>query len=513
MPAVVEPTEVELKLFLPEGAEQVLPNSPLLRNRQARRQRLDSTYLDTPDRLLQKHGMALRLRRVGRQWLQTLKSTQATRGGLSTRPEWEAPARVVNGKPRVNFARLADTPLPALLARHHAQRKLRPLFRVRVHRTLWGIEFRGSHIEIAMDRGVIEAVCNERRVVAPVAELELELKDGCASDLNAAALRLVGRGQAALALVPMVRGKAERGYLLADGKSAPPAKASAGGFVEALRPDVTVGDALRTITAHGLGVLLANTENLQDLHETEYVHQARVALRRLRSAQRLLDRGHQDFPESLASELRWAARLLGDARDWDVIVGETLPKLLKAAPAQVNFQLAATLDRARAKRDAACVDARTALATARFARLALQLQAWTMTSPPKGRTLERVAPRALDRAQRRLFEAARFFAALSAERRHRVRILAKRLRYALDVLSVALPASETERYIAALSDLQDVLGELNDGEVAARVLDRLGAPAETAAFVREWLAGHSEERAKRAEAQLLALYERARPWD
>jgi len=506
------PREIELKLFLPDDAEDTLAAAPMLREVKPRRVQLDATYFDTPDRLLQKHGMALRLRRAGRQWLQTLKAAESARGGLSARPEWESPARLVRGRPRIDLSKLADTPLPALLARHRAQAKLQPLFRVRVRRTLWEIEFRGSRIEVAADRGHIEAELRGRRVSVPVAEVELELKDGRPEDLTAAALRLTGRGKNGLALVPMLSGKAERGYRLVSGKPVPPTKAAARGFVAALEGDMASGVALRAIVAHGLDVLLANTAALRDVHAPEYVHQARVALRRMRSAVRLLDSKHDDFPEALALELRWAARLLGAARDWDVLVGETLPKLFAAAPRELGSDVKATLARAQAKRDGARADVLGALGTARFARLALRLQAWTMTSPPKGRTLRRLAPRALGRAHRRLFGAAQFFAALSPERRHRVRILAKRLRYALDVLSVGLPREATEHYVAALAELQDVLGELNDRVVARRVLGAITDSHRLNEVVVAGLATRDQDLVTTAEAELLRLRAVATPW-
>ena len=506
------PREIELKLFLPDDAEDTLAAAPLLREVKPRRVQLDATYFDTPDRLLQKHGMALRLRRAGRQWVQTLKAAESARGGLSARSEWESPARLVRGTPRIDITKLAETPLPALLARHRAQAKLQPRFRVRVRRTLWEIEFRGSRIEVATDRGRIEAECHGRRVSLPVAEIELELKDGRPEDLTAAALRLTGRGKTGLALVPMLSGKAERGYRLVSGEPVPPTKAAARGFVAALEGDMTSGAALRAIVAHGLDVLLANTAALRDVHAPEYVHQARVALRRVRSAVRLPDRKHDDFPEALALELRWAARLLGAARDWDVLVAQTLPKLFATAPRELRGEVTATLALAQARRDAARADVLAVLGTARFARLALRLQAWTMTTPPKGRTLKRLAPRALGKAHRRLFDAAQFFAALSPERRHRVRILAKRLRYALDVMSVALPREATERYIKALAELQDVLGELNDGAVSLASLDSL-----TESNVVRRLAFTRIEKSRQdltvtAESLLLALQGAALPW-
>ncbi len=505
------PHETELKLHLPPGAEENLPQTPLLEGIPARRVRLHAIYYDTTDRLLQRHGMALGLRRSGRRWLQTLKCADtAARGGLSARPEWESPAKLLRGQPRIDFVALRETPLFALLDQQRAS--LRAVFHVRVERTLWNVNFRKSLIEVAMDRGRIEVERARRRVAAPVAELELELKQGRAEDLVAAALRLTGRGAAGMALVPMLSGKAERGYRLAAGTAAAPTKASARGFVESLRRDMSAGAALRTVLGHGLNVLLANTEAMREGHDPEYVHQARVALRRMRSAVRLLDGRHADFPVALANDLRWAGRLLGDARDWDVLACESLPAFAAAASPELGPQAQRLLDRARTRRDAARSAATAALATHRFARLALRLQAWTLTPPPAGRTLARLAPQVIGKADARLFSAAQFFAALSPERRHRVRILAKRLRYGLDVFSVALPPKPTECYIAALSGLQDVLGELNDTVVARRVLRDFTESEEVRTAVTQWTSVREQDRVREAEVRLLALLEAERPW-
>jgi CHAD domain-containing protein len=232
----------------------------------------------------------------------------------------------------------------------------------------------------------------------------------------------------------------------------------------------------------------------------------------MRSAVRLLDRSHADFPAALAKDLRWVGRLLGDARDWDVLAGETLPAFATAAPPELAPQARRLLDQARDQRDAARAGATAALATPRYARLALRLQSWTMTPAPAGRTLARLAPPVLGKAHARLFSAAQFFAALSPERRHRVRILAKRLRYGLDVLSVALPPKPTERYIAALSGLQDVLGELNDAVVARSVLSKITDSEEIHAAVTHWASLREQDRVREAEVRLLALLETGRPW-
>jgi inorganic triphosphatase YgiF len=504
--------ETELKLRLPAGADEVLRSAAALRSASPRTLQLDATYFDTPTRLLQANSMALRLRRVGRDWVQTLKAAAEAAGGLSTRPEWEAPATLRRGMPRIDLLQLGDTPLPALLAQHHATRKLAPVFRTRFARTLWVVDFRSSRIEVALDRGRIEATVGRRRVVEPIAEFELELKAGRAEDLLALALRLAGRGPQGLALVPMVRSKAERGHRLAAGAAPRPTKASARGFVEHLAPDMSSGAALRTLMTHGLSVLLANTEALHGGRDPEFVHQARVALRRMRSALRLLDRRHQDFPESLAKELRWVGQTLGAARDWDVLVESTLPAMVAATPTALRTRMRTLHKSALRRRDQEHRKAVAALSSARFARLALRLQAWTLTPAPKGGRLARRAPKLLARAHARLFDAARSFAQLSPERRHRVRILAKRLRYALDVMSVALPAEPTERYVKALAELQDVLGELNDVAVARSVLHEVTSSGAMFEMAASWLDKRERNRMHEAERHLISLASANLPW-
>jgi CHAD domain-containing protein len=125
--------------------------------------------------------------------------------------------------------------------------------------------------------------------------------------------------------------------------------------------------------------------------------------------------------------------------------------------------------------------------------------------------LKRRARKALGKTHRRLFEAAQFFAALSPDARHRVRILAKRLRYALDVFSVALPDKATTEYIDALAELQDVLGALNDEAVASQALGRSGRAAARNVVIERLRAAEVPQLLD-AEARLMQLYARTLPW-
>ena len=489
------PREVELKLALREA------DLPSLRRRLSRlgegeELEVDNVYFDTADRLLRANRMALRLRRIGRRWVQTLK-TEARAGALASRGEWEMPAP----RGRLDLSRFAEAPLGALLQAHPGAR-LQPAFRTRFRRTVWNAG--GGAIEVALDEGEIGA--GDRR--APILELELELKSGPVDALYRLAAGLAGKGSDALALLPAVESKAVRGYRLAAAEPAVPLKANAAAVVGELARDTTVAAALRRVVERGTTLLLANAAGGIAGGDPEFVHQARVAVRRVRSAARLLGKA-AGWPASLDADLRWIARRLGAVRDWDVLQAQTLPALAAAAPAAEP--LAARAAEARRRDDEAL---RQALASPRYARLALRLLRWVDSPADDGPTLASAAAGRLKRLHRRLFGPAAFFVALPVSEQHRVRIRAKRLRYALDLFGAALPAKPAKRYVGRLAHLQDELGALNDAVVAAELAPRLARAAGVDAQpALDWLEQQHRQCAVRAEAALADLAGLPRPWD
>ena len=64
---------------------------------------------------------------------------------------------------------------------------------------------------------------------------------------------------------------------------------------------------------------------------------------------------------------------------------------------------------------------------------------------------------------------------LSAEHRHELRIAVKKLRYLAEFYQPLFPRKHSKPYLAALKDLQDGLGHLNDIAVASRLIDRASA--------------------------------------
>ena len=388
--STAEPTETELKLQLAPRHVERFKRSPVLSKFVCTEVAIDNVYFDSPDRLLQRHRMTLRVRKIGARWLQTLKSAGKTSGALTHRGEWETPVRAVRSQGQLDLALLSASPLLELLARQKHPVELQPVFRTRVRRTQWIIERANATIEVALDIGEISAKGARTTLREPICEVELELKKdrsqgGAAAALIGFAIDLLDAGgKQPPALTPIASSKGERGYQLTAQRPPTAVKASAKGFVEDITAKATTAHALRTVVAHGLAVLTANIELLLRDDDPEYVHQARVALRSVRSAVRLFDRERQDMPQSLADELRWFARALGHARDWDVVADETLPSLAEGIGADAVKALGA---KAVGRRQQARADIRKAARSARYAALVLNGERWCLTPARAGAEL------------------------------------------------------------------------------------------------------------------------------
>ena len=88
-------SEIELKFLLDELTSSDLwarVKASKLASGGPRTRTLRSIYLDTPEHALKKAGIALRLRRDGRRWIQTVKTKAELHGGLSQVGEVENPA-------------------------------------------------------------------------------------------------------------------------------------------------------------------------------------------------------------------------------------------------------------------------------------------------------------------------------------------------------------------------------------------------------------------------------------
>jgi len=473
--------ETELKLSIAAADAARLDEVPVVREHQVgdrKTGRLVNVYYDTPELKLLERGYGLRLREQNGRWRQTVKREGTVAAGLQCRPEWE---HELAGQ-ALELERFDDPALRAVLDDPGIRGGLGPCFTTDFRRTVRDLRFAdGTVIEMAVDVGTIRA--GER--ACPLAEVELELKNG-------APYRVFETAHAIHVGVPvriLHQTKAERGYALIS--PPPPPAATKAGRVE-LAPGITADGVFQTVLWHTLDHLLRNEPVvLENPADIEGVHQMRVATRRMRSCLRvfrpLISR---PVASLLNARVRWLTDALGPARDWDVLIDETLEPLGEQQAG--GAALEKLRDRANRCREEAYAAVREALLSPRYTELMLTLAAWIEAQSWRGLVdgerraqLDRpaidLARELLEKRHTEVMERGKRFDRLTVEERHDLRIRGKRLRYLAEFFAGLWGAEQVRPFTRALSRLQDVLGALNDAAVARRLLadvtDGAGDPA------------------------------------
>ena len=411
-----------------------------------------STYHDTADFVLARHGVTLRHRVEDGTGLWQLKLPRgAARAELE---QLGTPAR-------------PPLELSSLLVGFLRGRELRRVARLRTRREV----VRADGAEIVDDS---VTVLEGRRVTRRFRELEVELVGGDERTLR----RLVGELERAGAAPGELRPKLYRALDLE-------VPTGATDIPRGTPPVTAVGLALgaqaHQLLLHDPGVRLGS--------DPEDLHQLRVAIRRLRAFLRA-GRGllAPAWSEPLRDELGWLGKALGPARDIDVLV-ERLEADVSGLgnDAAAASDLLAALDAERADTRVAVV---AALSSDRYLALLDRLD---QVSEPEAGNAE-PALRDLWRAewQRTRKACARLDDSSSDAELHAGRLRVKRARYAAELASHELGKRGT-RFVDAAKELQDVLGEHQDAVVAE-------------ARIRAWAAGGADPRA----AALLAAREHER---
>jgi CHAD domain-containing protein len=240
-----------------------------------------------------------------------------------------------------------------------------------------------------------------------------------------------------------------------------------------LLPDARADEAFRVIALSCLERFRFNEERFVRTGDAEALHQARVALRQLRSAFSIfgpiLDNARLT---QLREELKALWIAMNEARDLDVLIA----RMDKPPTSLLNA------------RERAAARVTKALASAPTTRLLRELTSELVATPPEtagepGPADEPIAVFAaasLDRLGRKLKKKGRHFRDLDDDELHALRITTKKLRYATEFFAGLFPSSKAiareEHSLQALRGLQDRLGELQDIAVAPAQLARMGVP-------------------------------------
>jgi triphosphatase len=497
--------ERELKLHVPAAGRGGLEKD--LKQLGAAEIALHACYFDTDNRDLAKAGIALRLRREGKQWVQTVKA-----------PGPDELSRIeINHKrpgPQLDLSVYAGSPLEPLLAPWGTALVLR--YETRIKRLTFQQDTGEGIVELAYDRGWIKA----GGLQLAVHELELEQISGDTANI----FKLGRVWLDKYGMVVDLRSKAERGDALAQaahihGKDTGPK----GGK---MLPEPVLAQLLKARRAEPVALeptaspqqtylrcaneclnqiirnaaFLAGVDSPPDNQEmrVHYVHQLRVGMRRLRSCWKFFGKW-VDLGESLPlDDVRRYFSLLGQTRDQDVVHLTIAPRLVKAGmPALLEPP---------SQHDTRANDMRALAGSVEFQSFLLNLLERLLErgknandDPGNAKALGKQLSNRLNKWLKRACDAGEHFRQLPEEAQHDLRKDVKRLRYSLEFSSSLLKTKRLLVIRDALALAQEKLGQLNDLYVAQAYYQALSASQANALFALGWLKAAQEH--KQAEAQ------------
>src|SRR6202166_2897961 len=411
--------------------------------------RLETVYYDTPDLRLARWGVSLR-HRAGEGW--TLKLPPAPGAGSPEGELLERDELVFQGGAKKPPQAAVD-----MVRAYVRKAELVPVARLStVRRRVRLLDAAGVRLAEVVDDEV--SVRDGRRVAARFREIEVEVTgeaDGIVAPLVA---RLRGAGAGAPDPTPK--------HIRALGPRAlePPEVAPV-----QVQPQSPAKDVIRSVFAESVAALLRHDPLVRTSGDPEAVHQARVATRKLRSHLRtfgpLLD---PERTEPLRSELGWLAMGLGSVRDSEVLL-ERMRERAKSLPHPDQRSAASLLHNLETEIGTMRTKLMAELGSLRYIdlldRLVIAPQP-PAALPAADEPASKVLPPLSAGPWRRLRSAVKHLPETPADPElHRIRILAKRARYAAE--AVAPVAGKTaESFGRAASKLQTILGEHQDSVTA-----------------------------------------------
>jgi triphosphatase len=452
-------------------AEATIPGLGIL---QGAPKRLVDVYIDTEDWRIGRAGYVLRVRRRAGRVEATLKDLSGASQGLRRRLEVTQPLPA-SGLAGLDRSGVVGWRVAALAG----SRPLKQVLEVRTRRRPFDLAIHGeTAAELALDDTVI-AIGRERRRLR-LTRVEVEVQPAWVEALQP----FVERLRRECGLQPATLSKFEAG-LMAAGLSIPglPDLGPTG-----VSPTATLGELAYRVLRKDAVAMLAHEPGTRLGEDIEALHQMRVATRRMRAG---LDMFADVLPVRagrLRAELGWLAGVLGEVRDLDIQLGrfddwtEEMPGDHRGALDELSDLLVSHREEAR-RAQLEALDSR------RYERLVSGLLAMLEQGPSR----RSGACRAPAAASMPALILERHRAAGKAARRakrtaipsdyHRLRIRCKRLRYALEFAS-GLYSGELKGFVRQMTRLQDVLGSMQDAEVASGRLQALALTEEGASLSR-----------------------------
>jgi CHAD domain-containing protein len=253
-----------------------------------------------------------------------------------------------------------------------------------------------------------------------------------------------------------------------------------------LDPQMAADSAVALALQALMATALANEEGTIKDVDSEFLHDFRVSVRRTRSTLSQLKSVYA--PERLSklrSELSWLGKTTGPTRDLDVYLLK-LPSYAAQLPEAVRQDLAplAELLQELHREEQSALAA--ALSSRRYKALKRLWAGFVEETPEESARTTRgrepvvdVAVNSIGKAHRKVLRKGAAITDESPARAlHRLRLDCKKLRYLIEIFRSLFHRQEVDRFVRALKEFQDNLGDFQDYGVQQEMLRRLAGDLE-----------------------------------
>lgn len=495
--------EIELKFLVPEYKVDSLMRQAKIKS--SITTQLAAHYYDTADNILAQSGIALRIRKEGDSWVQTLKSNG---DGMASRGE----QNTILDESKVAEALEADTLYPDLsvyeeldveqliLGKNKKKQdpsdKLNQLYITDVERTTRLIKGSNGVIEMAYDEGcVIHG--EDPETTKPILELEFELIEGDVEFLFEVAKTWCKRYNLCLSTVT----KAERGGLMLQGKD----------FTDATKANLkqlSVNKKMKQpefIRAAIHNCMLQILPNVSAIAagstDGDHVHQLRVGIRRLRTVLKFFDDFSSQINPEWAPILKQTFSLLGEHRDREILEVKTQPILEALGGPHVDWS---------GERESIKISPIDAIRAPDFQITLLELIEYIMSpadadSPKRKGSVKDETTKILASLYKKISKASDQFASLNIEAQHDVRKRLKSLRYITEFVKPLYKKKKVKAFLKYLEPAQEVLGDYNDDLVGQAFYEEKTADDPNAWFAVGYFLAQKDHAAKQCAESLKSI--------
>ncbi|HVO67158.1 MAG TPA: CHAD domain-containing protein [Syntrophales bacterium] len=469
-----KPVEIELKLVLTgQGAESAIV-AKMRENKYAIKEldklRNIDIYLDTFDWLLMKSKLALRYRVTDGAAMYTIKSIGTIGGGIAKRMETEVPLEApVDAPSEIHIKQIRELIDPVIYPR-----KLLEHIQIRTERRRYhALTPKGAEIELAFDTSCFSLRgLHKPRRAQQLQEMEAEIIDGSEAALKSLALLLSREFPYPPSTASKLEVAIDRLKIVIPSKKLP----------EKLR--VRLDDRL-DLTVHKIlhyqfSRFREQIPGVKRDIDTEFVHQARVATRRMRSALRLFRNAVPHATGTyLEGELKWLGETFGAVRDLDVFLLNLsrFKEQIQHFPGKKKKVFEDWIEKHRRTPVKALINALESPRYESFERRLIKFFEGPLAARPRAtqavKLVREMAPMIItDKLDSVIEQGRTVLENPKLKEFHRLRIQMKRLRYACEFMAPAYDGALAP-FIDHTVELQDCLGEIQDTVFTREFIDYL----------------------------------------